>query len=83
MEIHLAKPETLRSSSQVTVEDVLNCQDMAEFIHFAAEQRVKNLSRGNEDSFMKAFKFTQLDLFIESELEQVKKIFSSASSLHS
>lgn len=73
MEIHLAKPETLRSSSQVTVEDVLNCQDMAEFIHFAAEQRVKNLSRGNEDSFMKAFKFTQLDLFIESELEQVKK----------
>lgn len=75
LEIHLARPETLRSPSPVTVEDVLNCQDMAEFIHFAAEERVKSLSKGNEDSFMKAFKFTQLDLFIENELEQVKKYF--------
>jgi hypothetical protein len=75
LEIHLARPETLRSESKVTIEDVLNCQDMAEFIHFAAEERVKSLSKGNEDSFMKAFKFTQLDLFIESELEKVRNYF--------
>ncbi|MGJ5633140.1 AlbA family DNA-binding domain-containing protein [Nostoc sp. CALU 1950] len=75
IEIHLAKPETLRSSYKVSVEDVLNCQNMEEFINFAANEQVKNLTRGNEKSFMEALKFTNLDLFIESEIEQAKNYF--------
>ncbi|WP_375491315.1 hypothetical protein [uncultured Nostoc sp.] len=75
IEIHLAKPETLRSESQVSVKDVLNCQNMEEFINFAANQRVKDITRGNEESFLKAFKFTNLDLFVDREIEQAKKYF--------
>lgn len=45
IEVHRARPETLRSGAKVAYEDVLSHQSMEGFIEWAAEDRVESLSR--------------------------------------
>lgn len=73
MQIHLAKPETLKSDSTVTVKEVLNCKTMETFISFAANKRVKSLTRGSEDSFIDAFNFTNFKL--KEEIDKVRNFY--------
>jgi hypothetical protein len=75
-EIHLAEPKTLISNSQVTVQEVMDCKDMASFIEFVANKRVQELTRGNEEKFANYLKkVTNFDLFLESEVTQAKDFF--------
>lgn len=51
-EIYLAKPETLKSDSPVTVKEVLDCTDMQEFISRHAKEKLKKLQRGSVKGFI-------------------------------
>lgn len=51
-EIYLAKPETLKSDSPVTVKEVLDCSDMQEFISRHAKEKLKKLQRGSVKGFI-------------------------------
>lgn len=51
-EIYLAKPETLKSDSPVTVKEVLDCSDMQEFISRYAKEKLKKLQRGSVKGFI-------------------------------
>lgn len=74
-EIHLARPETLKSNVPVKVKEVLDCQNMTEFIQLAAEKRTQDLKRGHINEFVKSFKqSTDFDLFLNDESEQVNDI---------
>ena len=75
-EIYLAEPRTLKSRAQVTIEEVLNCQDMAEVVRFLAGARVRELKRGAEEAYAKSFKqCTGLEPFRQAELPRVKLFF--------
>lgn len=51
-EIYLAKPETLRSQEQVTVQEVLKCADMQEFVEMWARKKLEKLQRGSVKGFL-------------------------------
>jgi hypothetical protein len=44
-EIYSAKPRTLKSEATVTVEEVLDCSDMQEFITRYAREKLEGLAR--------------------------------------
>jgi len=67
-EIHLARPETLKSDSTLTTKEILGCQDMSEIIELAARKRVEKITRGNEEEFTKAFKPTGIEPLLENEI---------------
>ncbi|MHB1683538.1 MAG: AlbA family DNA-binding domain-containing protein [Bacilli bacterium] len=52
-EIFLANPETLKSKQQVTVEEVLNCSDLQEFVEYWAKQKLSKLQKGSVKGFIK------------------------------
>lgn len=51
-EIYLACPNTLVSNGQVTVQEVLSCSDMNEFINFVAQKKIEKLNRGSIETFI-------------------------------
>ena len=51
-EIYLAKPETLKSKQEVTVEEVLNCSDIQEFVRYYAKQKLIKLQKGSVKAFI-------------------------------
>ncbi len=51
-EIYLANPNTLKSNEQVTVEDVLNCNDIEEFVDVWARRKLGKLQRGSVKGFI-------------------------------
>lgn len=76
LEIYLAKPDTLKSEKTVSIKDVLNCQSMDEFVRYAANKRINELSRGNLDSFLELFnKSYQLVIFSDSEKPHASELF--------
>lgn len=52
-EIFLANPATLKSQSTVTLEEVLNCSDLQEFVKYYAKQRLNKLQKGSVKGFIK------------------------------
>ncbi|MEU8639116.1 hypothetical protein AB0C38_43575 [Amycolatopsis sp. NPDC048633] len=60
--IHIKRPETLRSGEQVSLEDVLRHGSLEEFIRWATEKRISDLSfKGFQDLvnyFRKSFAFS-------------------------
>lgn len=76
LEIYLAKPETLKSSSQISVEDILRYQNMSELIHFIASKRIEKLSRGSVKGFVKENKQIEcLGIFNEDIISQIDRYF--------
>lgn len=51
-EIYLAKPNTLKSKQTVTLEEVLNCNDMHEFVHYWAKEKLGKLQKGSVKGFI-------------------------------
>ena len=51
-EIFLAKPETLKSNSTVTIKEVLDCSDLQEFIENLAKQKIGKLQKGSVQGFI-------------------------------
>lgn len=51
-EIFLAIPASLKSQQTVTIEEVLNCSDMQEFIRYWAKEKLGKLQRGSVKGFI-------------------------------
>jgi len=52
-EIYLAMPETLKSPQTVTIEEVLNCADIQDFVSYCAKQKILKLQKGSVRGFIK------------------------------
>lgn len=52
-EIFLALPNTLKSKQTVTIEEVLNCSDIEDFIKYWANQKIGKLQKGSVNGFIK------------------------------
>jgi hypothetical protein len=52
-EISLARPDTLKSSQTVTIEEVLKCTDIEEFVKFIARKKITKFQKGSVREFIK------------------------------
>jgi hypothetical protein len=68
-EIFLANPQTLKSQQQVTIEEVLKCSDLQEFVKYYANQKISKLQKGSVKGFIKENKQIK-DLLILDEKSQ-------------
>jgi hypothetical protein len=77
-EIYLANPNTLKSNEQVTVEDVLNCDDIEEFVDVWARRKLAKLQRGSVKGFISDNKqmreLNALDDGQQNEIERILQI---------
>jgi hypothetical protein len=77
-EIYLAKPETLKTSSPVTVQEVLDCFDMEAFIRFVATRKISGLKKGNVKGLIEENKQIQnLEVFSDSIIKEIDEIFQT------
>ena len=74
-EIFLAIPATLKSSQEVTIEEVLNCSDMQEFVKYWAKQKISKLQKGSVKAFIKENQqISNLKVIDESRQDEIEKI---------
>jgi hypothetical protein len=74
-EIFLANPATLKSKQQVTIEEVLNCSDLQEFVKYWAKQKIGKLQKGSVKGFIEDNKqISQLGVFDKSKQNEIEKI---------
>jgi len=77
-EIFLANPATLKSSQTVTIEEVLNCADLQEFVRYWAKEKIGKLQRGSVKGFIKDNRqisgLSVLDEPTQNELERILQI---------
>jgi len=75
-EIYLAKPETLKSLSPVTVQEVLDCLDREAFVRFVATKKIGELKKGNVKGLIKENKQIQgLGAFSDSIITEIDELF--------
>ena len=74
-EIFLANPQTLKSQQPVTIEEVLNCSDLQEFVKYYAKQKISKLQKGSVKGFIKENKqIRDLGVFDENSQNDIEKI---------
>jgi hypothetical protein len=77
-EIFLAIPSTLKSQEPVTVEEILNCTDLQEFIKYWANKKIQKLQKGSIKGFIKETsqidKLGVIDDLILTKLERYLQI---------
>lgn len=74
-EIFLANPQTLKSQQTVTIEEVLNCSDLQEFVKYWAKQKIGKLQKGSVRGFIKDTKqIRDLQILDKQEQNEVEKI---------
>ncbi len=74
-EIFLAKPSTLKSKQQVTIEEVLNCSDIQEFIQYWAKQKIGKLQKGSVRGFIKETKqISDLNVLDKNQQDEIERI---------
>lgn len=77
-EIFLAKPQTLKSKQEVTIEEVLNCSDLQEFVKYYAKKKINNLQKGSVKGFIEENKqissLSVIDKSIQNEIEKTLQI---------
>lgn len=74
-EIFLANPATLKSSQTVTIEEVLNCSDLQEFVKYLSKQKLNKLQKGSVKGFIKENKqISDLNILDQSRQEEIEKI---------
>jgi len=75
-EIYLAKPETLKSNSTITTQDVLNCQTIEEVVRLIATRKISSLKKGNVKEFTDENKQIKgLNVFTPTLANQIDDIF--------
>jgi len=74
-EIYTAVPNALRSNAPVTVEEVMDCADMDDFIKWYARKRIKNLQKGSVKGFLEDNKeLSQLNAVSKKEIKEIEGI---------
>jgi hypothetical protein len=77
-EIYLANPSTLKSTEQVAVEDVLNCDDIEEFVDVWAKRKLAKLQRGSVKGFISDNKqireLKAIDNDQQNEIERILQV---------
>lgn len=77
-EIFLANPQTLKSPQTVTIEEVLNCSDLQEFVKYYAKQKIGKLQKGSVKGFIKENKQISnlgvIDENIQNDIEKILQI---------
>lgn len=74
-EIYLANPKTLKSRQQVTIEEVLNCSDLQEFVKYWAKEKLGKLQKGSVKGFIKENKqIRDLGIIDENNQNEIEKI---------
>jgi len=74
-EIFLANPQTLKSQQKVTIEEVLNCSDLQEFVKYYAKQKISRLQKGSVKGFIaENDQIRNLRAFDENSQNDVEKI---------
>jgi hypothetical protein len=74
-EIFLAYPTTLKSKQQVTIEEVLNCSDLQEFVKYWAKQKIGKLQKGSVKGFISDNKqINELEVLDEPKQNEIEKI---------
>lgn len=74
-EIFLANPSTLKSKQQVTIEEVLNCSDLQEFVKYWAKHKIGKLQKGSVKGFINENKqINDLEILDEEMQNEIEKI---------
>lgn len=74
-EIFLARPETLKSKQEVTIEEVLNCSDLQEFVKYWSKQKLHKLQKGSVKGFIKENKqIRDLNVIDKNKQEEIERI---------
>lgn len=74
-EIFLANPKTLKSQQVVSIEEVLNCSDLQEFVQYWAKQKLAKLQKGSVKGFIKENKqISQLGVINNDTQNEIEKI---------
>lgn len=74
-EIWLANPNTLKSTATVTLEQVLNCADIEDFIKFYAKDKISKMKKGSVKTFIKDNNLiSDLNVFTPSCIDEVESI---------
>jgi hypothetical protein len=74
-EIYLANPNTLKSNEQVSIQTVLNCSDIEEFVDVWARRKLAKLQRGSVKGFIADNKqISSLSVFDEAQQDEIEKI---------
>lgn len=73
--IYLANPNTLKSNATVTLEQVLKCSDIEDFIQFYAKDKIARMKKGSVKTFVKDNKLiADLSVFDKSRIDAVEVI---------
>lgn len=74
-EIFLANPATLKSKQQVTIEEVLNCTDLQDFVKYWAKEKLGKLQKGSVKGFIKENKqIRDLEIIDDNIQDEIEKI---------
>jgi Putative DNA-binding domain len=74
-EIFLANPATLKSNQQVTVEEVLNCSDLQEFVKYFSKKKLSKLQKGSVKGFINEnVQIRDLGIFDKVKQDEIEKI---------
>lgn len=74
-EIYLANPDTLKSQQTVTIEEVLNCSDIQDFIKYWSKEKLSKLQKGSVKGFIKDNKqISDLKVISPTEVKEIEKI---------
>lgn len=77
-EIFLAKPESLKSLKTVTIQEVLDCSDLQEFVYYWANKQIGKLQKGSVKGFVEdnaqIKKLNVIDKQTQEEIEKILQI---------
>ncbi|WP_028668836.1 AlbA family DNA-binding domain-containing protein [Runella zeae] len=74
-EIFLANPSTLKSGQTVTIEEVLNCSDIQDFVRYWSKQKLSKLQKGSVKGFIKDNKqISELAAIDDTQQNEIEKI---------
>ncbi|PPK87866.1 putative DNA-binding protein [Neolewinella xylanilytica] len=74
-EIYLSKPETLKSEENVTVREILSCQDLQEFVEYWARKKIGKLQKGSVKGFIEENKqIKHLKVLTNSDVNELEMI---------
>jgi len=74
-EIFLANPKTLKSQEKITIEEVLNCSDLQEFVKYWAKEKLGKLQKGSVKGFIKENKqINDLRVLNDTSQDEIEKI---------